>query len=90
MTTPRELDFTWRDPSTGLVHAARAEGLRLVAAATLGAARVFTKCGLRIRALSGPEANQGEVTCILCLEGDWLPGLFETLESPAGELVHVA
>lgn len=85
MNAPKELDFTWRDTATGLIHEARAEGMRLASDGNLAALRIFTRCGMRVAAVDGKDANTGDVTCVLCLEGDWIPGLFESLSTPARE-----
>ena len=76
-----KLRFTWREPSSGLVHDTEAEIIRSIRNDALAAREICTDCGIHLERIEGPDVNQGPATCALCLDADWVGGIASQLDT---------
>jgi hypothetical protein len=74
---------TWREPRSRLVHAVNIEGMRPGERGQGYADEIRTDCGIRVPAVT--LEDDGDITCIICLERSWLEQTLEGLQSTASE-----
>ena len=73
-------ETTWLDPSSGLVHGVEAADIVPIGG---GHARGLLRTACGLKPTYAELAGDGEVTCALCRDAQWLEELMEGFTPPA-------
>ena len=74
-----DLRTTWHERTKSVTHGVTAFGVMQTTTGSTGAREIRTDCGVELTSIDMRE--QGPVTCVLCLESEWLVALLEHFET---------